>query len=41
MKFNYNKFIKVFRRQSYLQKQGLRMKEINKILKKEFEIERV
>ena len=36
MKFNLNKFTKVFRRLGELQRKGLRTKAINKILKKEY-----
>ena len=40
MKFNLNKFTKVFRRLGELQKKGLRTKAINKILKKEYKQEK-
>ena len=36
MKFDINKFTKVFRRLGQLQRQGIRTKKRNKILQKEF-----
>jgi|TARA_R110001583_G_scaffold65726_4_gene189760 hypothetical protein len=36
MKFNINKFTKVFRKLGQLQRQGIRTKKRNEILEKEF-----
>jgi len=40
MKFNTNRFTQVFKRLGELQKKGLRTKEIDKILHKEFNTEK-